>query len=747
MLALGLVLVAVAPTAAGAQPAAPLIDSGRPGAIADQYIVVMKQRAGDAAKERTKDKARARGATIRRDYRAALHGYAAALSPAALEEVRRDPDVAYVEVDRVVSASATQPNAPWGLDRVDQSGLPLSGSYSYASTGSGVKAYIIDTGIRFGHVEFGARAVSGYDAIDGGSAGDCDGHGTHVAGSVGASTYGVAKQVGLVAVRVLDCEGSGTTSGVIAGVDWVTADHGAGQPAVANMSLGGEPSNALDRAVRNSIADGVSYTVAAGNENADACLSSPGRVASALTVASTTSGDARSPFSDWGTCVDLFAPGSNIRSAWHTSDVATAAISGTSMAAPHVAGAVALFLQNNPAASPATVAEVINGGATTGTVTDAAGSPNRLLLTATAEAADTTAPDTTITSGPAGPTASSSPSFTFSSSEAPSTFECKLDAPATTGGYGSCASPKSYTNLGDGGYTFSVRARDQAGNTDPTPATRTWVVDTTAPVPPTLSDTDPDSPANDNSPKIKGAAAADSTVRLYTDASCTGAVAATGSAADLASPGLSVAVADDSSTTFRATATDPAGNTSACSSTSATYVEDSTPVLAPTPNSTLSPGLTAAPSPPPVPPPPPAPTPPSALTPPLASATPWSPAIPKDVSAPAAKLSGSRSQKLAPTVLVRVVCPDETCRITARATVHVPRVGAARAKAYALKTVIRTIVAGRSANIRLKLPRAARRAIARALKARRPVSARMKITVADTNGNTKTLTRQIKLRR
>ena len=823
VLVLALIAVAAAPTGAAAQPA-PLIGSGQRGGIADQYIVVMKDQARDDAKERTKDKARARGATVRRDYRAALQGYAAALSPAALEEVRRDPDVAYVEVDRVVSATATQSNAPWGLDRIDQSGPQLSGSYSYTSTGSGVKAYIIDTGIRFSHTEFGARAVSGYDAIDGGSAGDCNGHGTHVAGIVGASTYGVAKQVGLIAVRVLDCEGSGTISGVIAGIDWVTADHGAGQPAVANLSLGGGPSSALDSAVQNSIADGVSYTVAAGNENADACLSSPGRAASALTVASTSTGDLRSSFSNWGTCVDLFAPGSNITSSWHTSDVATATISGTSMAAPHVAGAAALFLQTNPAASPATVADVINGGATTGTVTDTAGSPNRLLLTTTTEAADTSAPDTTIASGPSGPTASASPSFTFLSSEAPSTFECKLDTPATSGGYGSCASPKSYTNLADGSYTFSVRARDQAsntdatpasrtftldtaapettilsgpsgttasasssfafssseaastfeckldagawaaclsprlltgladgahtlaaraidaaGNTDPTPTTRTWIVDTTAPAPPTLSDTEPDSPANDNSPKIKGAAAAGATVRLYADMSCTGAVAATGSAANLASPGLSVAVADDSSTTFRATATDPAGNTSACSQNSATYVEDSTPVLeptpilAPTPHSTLSPTPTAAPTPTPTPPP--------------ASTTPSSPAIPKDVTAPAAKLSGSRSQKLVPTVWVRVLCPDETCRITARATVRVPQVGAARAKAYMLRTVTQTIVRGSTANIRLKLPSAARRAIARALKARQPVSARMKITIADTSGNNKTLTRQIKLRR
>ena len=205
-----------------------------------------------------------------------------------------------------------------------------------------MKAYIIDTGIRTTHSQFGGRAISGYDAIDGAlPAADCNGHGTHVAGTVGGSTYGVAKAVSLVAVRVLNCSGSGSTSGVIAGIDWVTGNHQAGQPAVANMSLGGGASSSLDTAVRNSIADGVTYALAAGNDNTNACNSSPARTAEALTVGSTTSSDARSSFSNYGTCVDIFAPGSSITSAWHTSDTATNTISGTSMAAPHVAGAAA----------------------------------------------------------------------------------------------------------------------------------------------------------------------------------------------------------------------------------------------------------------------------------------------------------------------------------------------------------------------------------------------------------------------
>jgi subtilisin family serine protease len=240
-LALGLAVaaLALAPAGAFAQTPAPVTGTGQPGVIPGQYIVVMKSSATDAAKERTKNKARARGGHVNREYGRALKGYAAALPPAALADVRSDPDVAYVEADAVVTATATQSGPPWGLDRIDQRDLPLSASYTYTPTGAGVKAYIIDTGIRFSHQEFGGRATSGYDAVDGGTADDCNGHGTHVSGTVGGSTYGVAKQVTLVAVRVLDCSGSGTTAGVIAGINWVTTDHLAGQPAVANMSLGG----------------------------------------------------------------------------------------------------------------------------------------------------------------------------------------------------------------------------------------------------------------------------------------------------------------------------------------------------------------------------------------------------------------------------------------------------------------------------------------------------------------------------
>jgi len=291
-----------------------------------------------------------------------------------------DPAVRFVEEDSVVEASATQTNATWGLDRIDQTDRPLSGTYTYTSTGSGVNAYIIDTGIRRTHTQFGGRAFVGFDAIgDGRNTTDCNGHGTHVSGTVGGSTYGVAKSVRLYAVRVLNCSGSGSTSGVIAGIDWVTANHI--KPAVANMSLGGGASTSLDNAVRNSIAAGVTYAVAAGNSNANAGNYSPSRVAEAITVGSTTSTDARSSFSNYGSVVDIFAPGSSITSAWHTSNTATRTISGTSMASPHVAGVAARYLQGNATASPATVRNAIVNAATLNRLTGIpSGTTNRLLF-------------------------------------------------------------------------------------------------------------------------------------------------------------------------------------------------------------------------------------------------------------------------------------------------------------------------------------------------------------------------------
>lgn len=309
-------------------------------------------------------------------YENALKGFTVRMPAARAKLLAGDPNVAWIEEDGVVEAVATQSNATWGLDRVDQRGLPLSGTYTYDQTGSGVRAYIVDTGIRLSHSEFGGRAVFGFDAF-GGNGSDGNGHGTHVAGTVGGSVYGVAKGVTLVAVRVLDNNGSGTTSGVIAGVDWVTANHV--KPAVANMSLGGGASSTLDTAVNNSINAGVTYVLASGNENVDACNSSPARVAAAITVNSSTSSDARSSFSNWGSCTDIFAPGSSITSAWYTGDTATSTISGTSMASPHVAGVAALYLQSNPGATPAAVWAAIRDTATTNAISGVNGSPNLLV--------------------------------------------------------------------------------------------------------------------------------------------------------------------------------------------------------------------------------------------------------------------------------------------------------------------------------------------------------------------------------
>jgi len=350
--------------------------------IPDQYIVVL-----DDKKVTAKSKSAVRSvatsllgksANLKNLYATALTGFAARnVSEAKAKSLEDDPRVKYVEQDRTVYAVASQSNATWGLDRIDaRSGL--DDEYTYEATGSGVNAYILDTGINTSHEEFGNRASAGYDAVgDGQNGQDCNGHGTHVAGTVGGSTYGVAKDVNLIAVRVLGCDGGGSLSGVIDGVDWVTQNHQ--DPAVANMSLGGGDSQSLDDAVQNSIDAGVSYAVAAGNSDADACNSSPAQVADALTVGSTTSNDSRSSFSNYGSCVDVFAPGSDITSAWYTSDSATNTISGTSMASPHVAGAVALFLENNTGASPSTTFDKITNTATEGVISDVNGSPNLLL--------------------------------------------------------------------------------------------------------------------------------------------------------------------------------------------------------------------------------------------------------------------------------------------------------------------------------------------------------------------------------
>ncbi|SDP48300.1 Serine protease, subtilisin family [Streptomyces sp. cf386] len=359
-----------------------VLAAGSATAIKDSYIVTLKKSAGlKASSAAGKDVVEEYGGTVKKTFTKALNGYSATLSAAEARRLAADPAVASVEQNqRVQLADTTQTSAPWGLDRIDQAALPLSGTYTYPdSAGTGVTAYVIDTGVRITHQQISGRATYGYDAVDGDTtASDGNGHGTHVATTIAGSTYGVAKKAKIVAVRVLDNSGSGTTAGVIAGIDWVTNNHSG--PSVANMSLGGGASTSLDTAVANSIASGVTYAVAAGNSSANASSYSPARVSTAITVGATTSSDARASYSNYGSVLDIFAPGSSITAGWYTSDTATNTISGTSMATPHVAGAAAVYLASHTSATPAAVASALTSGATTSVVTSpGSGSPNRLL--------------------------------------------------------------------------------------------------------------------------------------------------------------------------------------------------------------------------------------------------------------------------------------------------------------------------------------------------------------------------------
>lgn len=366
--------------------------------ITGRYIVVFKASVANPAAEAA-SLMQGRGGQVHHVYSRALKGFAASLPDAALQALRSHPNVAYVEQDQTVAlkqVSSPQNQATWGLDRIDQADLPLDTQYQFKSTGAGVNAFIIDTGIRADHVEFSGRVRPGFSAVtDGNGTNDCNGHGTHVSGTVGGTTWGVAKGVSLIPVRVLDCAGSGAWSGVIAGIDYVA--NSTLRPAVANMSLGGGASSSVDAAVAGAVASGVTVVVAAGNSSADACNYSPARERSAITVGASTVLDGRASYSNYGTCVDMFAPGSGITSAWNTSATATNTIGGTSMASPHVTGVAALALAANPSASAAAVADIVTSNATANRLYGPSigpGSPNLLVNALLGSGAGTPLPTT-----------------------------------------------------------------------------------------------------------------------------------------------------------------------------------------------------------------------------------------------------------------------------------------------------------------------------------------------------------------
>ena len=352
------------------------------GIIKNQYIVILNKDVG-SSNEFAQGIAKQHGGKVLQTYDAVLKGFAIYLPDVAgtafVEAMKKNPKVVSVENDTIMKIDATtQSNPDWGLDRIDQRNLPLDSAYSYLQTGSGTTAYIVDTGILSTHQQFSGRVLSGYTAIsDGNGTSDCHGHGTHVAGTVGGSTYGVAKNVSLVPIRILGCDGSGASSNVIAGLDWILKNGK--KPAVVNMSLGGEANASLDSAVENLFNNGYVMVVAAGNSNTDACSSSPARVSKAITVAATDSTDTRASYSNYGSCVDIFAPGSQINSSWIGSNTATKVLNGTSMATPHVVGVVAEMLQSTPTTTPQTISTNLLNQASSNVVKNPSGSPNRLL--------------------------------------------------------------------------------------------------------------------------------------------------------------------------------------------------------------------------------------------------------------------------------------------------------------------------------------------------------------------------------
>ncbi len=446
------------------------------------YIVVL--RSSDDLDGAEVEIAKSGGRTEKR-FSYAINALSVKMKHSEVARIRNNPKVLFVELDQPMYALDTQTNPPsWGLDRVDQRALPLNSSFAASANGAGVDVYIVDTGISTTHTDFSGRLRSGFSSInDRRGSNDCNGHGTHVAGTAAGAAYGVAKAASIIPVRVLDCNGSGSTTGVIAGLDWIVQHHVAGKPAVANMSLGGGASSALDTAVQNVINDGVVMAVAAGNSNADACTSSPARAANAITVGATTSTDARASYSNFGTCLDIFAPGSSITSAWINSTTATNTISGTSMATPHVAGVVAVLLGTSPTSTPSEIATMLRSSSTPNLVTTpGTGSPNYLLYLDPAGSTIVTPPPAPAPTAPAAPTIgtasanrgkSATVNWTQGSNGGSAITSHVVTAYLNGSGTasktvtitGSTATSATVTGLIVGGsYTFKVQARNAIGS-------------------------------------------------------------------------------------------------------------------------------------------------------------------------------------------------------------------------------------------------------------------------------------------